>query len=625
MDKRRVALGAETLDGGTHFRVFAPKRQRVDVVLAGPEAGLAAEPQRTVALLPESNGFFSGLAPGVKAGALYKLKLDGQGLFPDPASRFQPEGPHGWSEVIDPTTFEWTDTHWPGCTLAGQIVYELHLGAFTKEGTYAAAAEQLAELKRLGFTLVELMPVAEFPGRFGWGYDGVDLYAPTRLYGRPDDLRAFVDRAHAVGLGVILDVVYNHLGPSGNYTGEFSEHYIHRDKANEWGDAIDFETEPGARELFAANGAYWIDEFHLDGLRLDATQCIHDASKEHIVAELVRRARAAAGRRSIVIFAENERQEAHYARSPERGGYGVDAMWNDDFHHAARVAATGHAEAYYSSTKGTAQELLSAVKWGFLFQGQHYPWQKATRGGPALDLPAPAMTLFLQNHDQVANTIDGRRLHQLTSPGVHRALTTLYLLAPGTPLVFMGEEFAASSPFLFFADHEPELAKLVEKGRREFMAQFPSGTDPAIASRMKAPHDEETFARCKLDFRERELHAETYALFHDLLRLRREDPAFAAQDKDSLHGAVVDDGAFVLRFATGTGRDRLLALSLRSSFDLGTLAEPLVAPLEGRPWRVLFTTDSPRYGGFGRPPLKDDGHIPILGGSTVVLAPEAER
>lgn len=614
MQKRRLSLSAEVVEGGVHFRVFAPKRQRVDVVLDGTD--------RTVALVRDESGFFSGLGSGLKAGARYKLQLDGDRSFPDPASRFQPEGPHGWSEVIDPSTFAWSDAHWKGCKLRGQVVYELHIGTFTKEGTYAAAAEQLPELKRLGITLLELMPVAEFPGRFGWGYDGVDLYAPTRLYGRPETLRSFVDRAHALGLGVILDVVYNHLGPSGNYTAEFSNHYVQRERANEWGDEIDFETEPGARELFAANGAYWIDEFHLDGLRLDATQCIHDNSKEHVVAELVRRARAAAGEREIVVFAENERQDAKYARPLERGGYGVDAMWNDDFHHSARVAATGHAEAYYSNTKGTAQELVSALKWGFLFQGQHYPWQKAARGYAALDLPAPALTLFLQNHDQVSNTIDGRRIHQLTSPGVHRALTALYLLAPATPLIFMGEEFAASSPFLFFADHEPELAKLVDKGRREFMAQFPSTHHPAVRERMTAPHDEKTFERCKLDLRERETHAETYRLFEDLLRLRRETPAFAAQDRSTLHGAVVDDSAFVLRFGTGTGDDRLVAVSLHTPFDAGILAEPLVAPLEGRPWRVAFSTDEPKYGGFGRAVLADDGHIPILGGSAVVLEPE---
>jgi maltooligosyltrehalose trehalohydrolase len=610
MVTRRVSLGAEVVEGGTHFRVFAPKRRTVDVAIEGTG--------RTVALAHE-RGFFSGFGDGIGAGTRYKLRLDGDRSFPDPGSRFQPDGPHEASEIIDPRGFRWTDRGWPGVTLEGQVVYELHVGTFTKEGTYAAAARELAELKRVGITLLELMPLAEFPGRFGWGYDGVDLYAPSRLYGRPDELRAFVDRAHSVGIGVILDVVYNHLGPSGNYLREFSDHYFTDRYDNEWGDALDFETDAGARELFAANGAYWIDEFHLDGLRLDATQSIHDRSNEHIVAEIIRRARAAAGARPIVVFAENERQEACFARPPSSGGYGCDSMWNDDFHHSARVAATGRAEAYYTPTKGTAQELVSAVKWGYLYQGQYYPWQKQNRGTPSLDLAAPAMTLFLQNHDQVANTILGRRLHQIVAPGIHRALTALYLLAPATPLIFMGEEFSSSSPFLYFADHEPELAAQIEKGRREFMSQFPSATHPGIVDRMTAPHDAAAFERCKLDFGERETHRTTYSMFEDLLRLRREDPAFSGQDRDRLHGSVLREGAFALRFATGTGSDRLLVISLRDSLDIGGIGEPLLAPPTRRPWSVLWSTDDPKYGGLGHAPGKD-GAIPILGGSAVVFA-----
>lgn len=613
MRNRRVSLGAELTEKGVHFRVFAPKRRTVEVAIEGSS--------RTVALAREADGFFSGHGDGLEAGTRYKLRLDGEGAYPDPASRFQPDGPHGASEVIDPSRFRWTDAAWKGCALKGQVVYELHVGTFTKEGTYAAAAEQLEELKRVGITLLEIMPVAEFPGRFGWGYDGVDLYAPTRLYGRPDDFRAFVDRAHAVGLGVILDVVYNHLGPSGNYLREFSPHYFTSKYDNEWGDGLDFETERGARELFAANGAYWIDEYHLDGLRLDATQSIHDETSEHVVAEIVRRARAAAGARSIVVFAENERQQSYYVRPREKGGYDCDALWNDDFHHSARVAATGRAEAYYSSTKGTAQELVSAVKWGFLYQGQYYPWQKMGRGHAGLDLPAPALTLFLQNHDQVSNTAEGRRIHQLTSGGAHRALTALYLLAPGTPLIFMGEEFAASSPFLYFADHEPELAKLVEKGRKEFTAQFPSMQHPVLLDRMTAPHDEKTFQRCKLDFEDRKRNAPIYALFQDLLRLRREDPAFAAQDKESLHGAVLAEGAFVLRFATGTGNDRLLVVNLGSQIDIAGIGEPLLAPLDGKTWEIAFTTDDPKYGGSGFAPVSLE-KMAIFGGSAVVLAPK---
>jgi maltooligosyltrehalose trehalohydrolase len=333
--KRRYSWGAELIGSGAHFRLYAPKHRRVAVVL---------EDGRTADLTAEDGGWFAGFVDGVVDGTTYRFRI-GEHLRPDPASRFQPEGPHGPSKVIDPHAFRWTDGAWPGAKLRGQVVYEMHLGTFTTEGTYEAAMAELEGLREIGITMLELMPVAEFPGRFGWGYDGVDLYAPTRLYGAPDDLRAFVDRAHGLGLAVILDVVYNHLGPSGNYLRELSDGFFTDRYENEWGEAIDFASEPGGRAYFAENGAYWIEEFHFDGLRLDATQSIHDQSDAHVITEIAKRARHAAGKRSIVIFAENEPQDAALARPVERGGYGLDALWNDDFHHAARVAATGRAEA----------------------------------------------------------------------------------------------------------------------------------------------------------------------------------------------------------------------------------------------------------------------------------------
>jgi maltooligosyltrehalose trehalohydrolase len=619
MNERRYSAGAEIVaDVGTHFRVFAPKRSRVEVVIEG--AG-ERERERSIALRREADGYHSGLGDGVPAGARYRLRFDGgDRLFPDPASRFQPEGPHGPSEVVDPSTFRWTDQAWRGPTLRGQVVYEMHVGTFTREGTYAAAARELAELRDLGITLIELMPVAEFPGDFGWGYDGVDLYAPTRLYGRPDDLRAFVDRAHALGLGVILDVVYNHLGPSGNYLRETSDHYFTDRYDNEWGDAIDFETERGARAYFLENVGYWIDEFHFDGLRFDATQSIHDQSEVHVLTEMSRLARKAAGSRSVLLFAENEPQDANIVRPIADGGHGFDGVWNDDFHHSAHVAATGRAEAYYAPTRGTAQELISAVRWGYLFQGQHYTWQKKRRGCPSLDLAPPAFTVFLENHDQVANSMAGDRLHRLTSPGVHRALTALLLLAPGTPLLFQGQEFASSAPFTFFADHEPELARLVANGRREFLAQFPSIAPEAVQRALPEPHDRATFERCKLDFSERVKNRATYELFRDLLRLRREDATFAAQDGSRLHGAVLAPRTLALRFGTGTGADRLLIVNLGDDVDAGIAAEPLIAPPRAG-WRILFSTEDARYGGAGTPALGDDGRILVLGSSAIVLAP----
>src|SRR5262249_47564714 len=292
-------------------------------------------------------------------------RLDGGNRLPDPASRYQPEGPHGPSQIVDPTAFRWTDKAWPGVELAGQVIYEMHIGTFTREGTWRAAQAEFPELKAAGITVIEVMPVAEFAGTFGWGYDGVDLFAPTRLYGEPDDFRRFVDAAHSVGLAVILDVVYNHIGPDGNYLKQFSPAYFTDRYKNEWGEALNFDGDDAGpvREFFVANAGYWIEEFHLDGLRLDATQQIFDRSPDHILAAIGRRVRAAAGGRTTLVVAENEAQHVKLARPAEQGGYGLDMLWNDDYHHSALAALTGHNEAYYGDFQGTSQELLSAAKW----------------------------------------------------------------------------------------------------------------------------------------------------------------------------------------------------------------------------------------------------------------------
>ena len=464
---RRYPVGAECVAGGVSFRVWAPKRRRVALVTDTTEHPLEAQ----------ESGYFGAVVAGLGAGARYRLRLDADDtLYPDPASRFQPEGPLGPSEVVDPSRFAWTDADWQGCRLKGQVLYEFHVGTFTPEGTWAAAAAKLPFLRDVGVTVLEMMPVADFTGAFGWGYDGVDFFAPTRLYGRPDDLRAFIDRAHALGLGVILDVVYNHFGPAGNFLSQFSDDYFTDRYGNEWGSALNFDGRNaiGMRDLVIANAAYWIDEYHFDGLRLDATQSIHDASEENVVTALTRAARQAAGPRSIIMIAENEPQNTDLIRPIEAGGTGLDGVWNDDFHHSAMVALTGRAEAYYEDHGGKPQEFISAAKYGYLFQGQTYFHQSHTRGTPGLDLDPAAFILFVQNHDQVANSARGLRLHQLTSSSRARAMTALVLLMPGTPLLFQGQEFWASAPFRFMADHEPELAEAVRTGRREFLSQFPS-------------------------------------------------------------------------------------------------------------------------------------------------------
>ncbi len=629
---RRLPIGAEVVPGGVHFRVWAPRRRRVTVVLDTDGADV------THPLAPEEDGYFAGLVPGAGAGSRYRYLLDeGDGPFPDPASRYQPEGPHGPSEVVDASAFRWTDADWPGCRLPGQVVYELHVGTFTPEGTWAAAADKLEALRDLGVTLVEMMPVAEFPGRFGWGYDGVDLFAPTRLYGAPDDLRRFVDRAHALGLGVILDVVYNHLGPDGNYLAQFSNDYFTTRYSNEWGDALNFDGPRSApvRELFIANAGYWVTEFHLDGLRLDATQTVHDGSSEHLLAALSRHVREVTRPKDVLLIAENEPQHARLVRSPRRGGYGLDALWNDDLHHAARVALTGHSEAYYTDYRGTPQELISAFRHGFLYQGQHYRWQRQSRGRPAPDLPGPAFVNFLQNHDQIANSAAGLRLDRLTTPGRLRAMTAAVLLAPGTPMLFQGQEFGASTPFVYFADHGGDLAEAVARGRREFLAQFPSIAAPESVERLPAPHDERAFERSKLDWSERDRHVEALALHRDLLRLRREDPVFAAQDRAALEGAVLGDEAFALRWfdrsPDGAHGDRLLLVNLGRDRPLEPCPEPLLAPPPapgGDPeqvgrWVLIWSSEAPRYGGGGTPPVETDGRWRLPGHATVVLAAAA--
>lgn len=615
MTQRRYAIGAELLGQEAHFRVWAPKCVRVEVVLEAPA--------RTVALAAEGNGYFSGAVADVRAGARYRFRLDGAAqLYPDPASRFQPEGPHGPSQVFDPSAFRWNDAGWTGVPAERRVIYEMHIGTFTPEGTWAAAERQLPLLAETGITLLEVMPVADFAGNFGWGYDGVNLFAPTRLYGSPDDFRRFVAAAHALKMGVILDVVYNHFGPDGNYLHAFSADYFTNRYDNEWGDAINFDGPSAGpvREFFLANAAYWVDEFHLDGLRLDATQQIFDSSTPHILLQLGERVRAAAKQRTTFIVNENERQEVRLVRPAERGGYGLDALWNDDFHHSARVALTGRNYAYYTDHHGEPQEFISAAKWGFLYQGQRYRWQKKRRGHPALDLAPSNFVCFLENHDQVANSLRGDRLHLQTSPGRWRAMTALFLLGPATPMLFQGQEFGSTKPFLFFADHKPELAELVRKGRRQFLQQFANIVQFQLDEQTAIPHDPATCARCKLDWRERDAHPQSVALHRDLLALRRADPAFRHPRPRQVDGAVLGPSGFVLRFFAADG-DRLLLLNLGRSLDLREVPEPLLAPAEKMMWSILWSSEDWRYGGSGHAGVENEEGWHVPAESAVVLQP----
>jgi maltooligosyltrehalose trehalohydrolase len=600
---RRYPIGAEIHDDGSvSFRVWAPKCRRVELGYGGPDADVGSFRFRE--LDAEPGGYYSLSLAEIPVGTLYGFRLDGaEKLLPDPASRSQPRGSAGPSAVVDSRRFAWTDHDWPGITPAGQVLYEMHIGTVTRQGTWRAAAALLPDLADLGITTIEVMPVAEFPGRFGWGYDGVLLFAPYHRYGTPDDFRAFIDRAHQLGLGVILDVVYNHFGNVDNYMGEFSADYYTKKYSNEWAAAINFDGENSrpVRDFFIANARYWIEEFHLDGFRFDATQAIFDDTRPHILAEIGDEARRAAGRRTIWLVAENEPQDVQAVRPVEDDGQGLDSLWNDDFHHAAMVRLTGKNPAYYSDYHGTATELMECAKHGFLYQGQFSQWQEKPRGTPSAGLPATKFISFLQNHDQVANSATGERVDRLTSPGKLRAMTALWLLAPQTPLFFQGQEFAASSPYLYVADYQDEMARLVRDGRANFLSQFPAlATDEGRRS-LSDPCDPKSHERCIVDFSERDERRAIYDLHRDLLTLRRNDVIFYRQRNDLLDGTSFDAERLALRYFGDAGDDRLLIVNFGPDHFMTPVPHPLVAPPRGRRWEVLWTTEHPRYGATSLP------------------------
>jgi maltooligosyltrehalose trehalohydrolase len=609
-------LGAVCVGEKTSFRVWAPRARQLDVVIESP---LTAE----YPLQPEGNGYFSTQA-AVPAGALYKYRVDGKGPYPDPCSRFQPSGPHGPSQVVDRTAYAWSDNDWRGAHLHGQVMYELHIGAFTPEGTFDAAIAKLPYLKDLGVTMVEILPIVECPGRWNWGYDGVQLFAPYQVYGDHDAPKRFIDAAHRLGLAVILDVVYNHLGPDGNYLKCFSADYFSTEHHTEWGEALNFDGpgRRGTRDFVVANACYWIGEFHLDGLRLDATQSLFDSSKRHIVAELTAAARQAAGGRSIVIVAENEPQRGEHMNPVAAGGFALDGMWNDDFHHSARVALTGTRDGYFHGYTGRAQEFISAVKRGFLYQGQYYPWQEKSRGSLLPRSRAAQCINYLQNHDQVANSCLGDRVHTSVAPARYRALTAVLLLAPQTPLLFMGQEFLASSRFMFFADHHAELGKLVHAGRRKFLQQFRAYADEAVQQAIPDPAALDTFMNSKLDWDQAAQHEPALAMHRELLRLRREDPVISLLDSAAIDGATLSERAFVLRWFNDEHGDRLLVVNLGQELLLEPAPEPLLAPALRTHWEPLWSSEDFRYGGHGRVnPVNARQQWRIPGDCAVLLRP----
>lgn len=481
-----LTYGAAPKGEETELRVWAPAAKRVEVRL---ESGAR------IHMHPEPGGDYAVTAP-IRAGDRYFYELDGGRPLPDPVSRLLPESVHGPTEVVDPAAFHWTDESWRGLHIDEYVIYELHVGAFTPEGTFDGVVGKLDYLKNLGVTIIEIMPVAAFPGRRNWGYDGVSLYAVQASYGGPEGLRRLVDAAHGRGLGVILDVVYNHLGPEGNYCRQFGPYFNHN-HTTPWGDAINFDGEgcENVRCFFINNALYWIGEYHLDGLRLDAIQNIKDDSPLHIVHEMNNEVQQFARElgRQVCLIAETDTNEAHITLPKSQGGWGLCAQWSDDFHHTLHPVLTGENESYYQDF-GDKEQLVKALNEGFVFQGEYFKYWKAPRGTKPEGVPMPAHVIAIQNHDQTGNRALGDRLNHLVPRGAHKLAAALMLLAPHTPLLFMGEEWAETAPFQFFTDfQDPDLRKAISKGRRQEFKDFKS-----FGTEFPDPQDPQTFERSKL-------------------------------------------------------------------------------------------------------------------------------
>lgn len=606
---RRLPIGAEIVANGVHFRVYAPKCRNLNVQINGDHFPLS----------DEGNGYFSGLVKEIGAHNRYYYVLDAQAILPDPASRYQPDGPHGASEVVDPASFKWSDHDWNGVTdPARAIIYELHIGTFTEEGSWHAACQKLDYLKELGITIIQMMPIAEFPGTFNWGYDGVDLFAPTHNYGHPDDLKNFINEAHRLGLAVILDVVYNHFGPSGNYLAHYSDDYF-KDGHGPWGAEINFDGKNchALRELLIENAGYWIEEFHFDGLRLDACHTIHDHHDPHILAEIARKVREKGGNRQTFISAENEKQRVELILKEEEGGYGLDAVLVEDFHHAAFVRLRRRCEGYFSDFRGRAQELLSAIKNNFLYQGQWSGFHKCFHGTPASTCDAYHFINFLENHDQVGNTGNADRLSVLCQPAQLRALTALLFFAPQTPLLFQGQEYGSTSPFYFFCEHEKALAEKVLVGRRGFLDQFPSSQNEGFCP--PNPNEYTTFFRSKLNWQELNDGGPSLLFYKDLIKMRQTDETFSNRRTCRIDGSVLSEDVFIVRYFSSYG-DRLLLFNLGIDFPLLPATDPLLAPPLRNRWKLVWSSEMVRYGGMGYREY-DEKEWVLTGCSATVLYP----
>jgi maltooligosyltrehalose trehalohydrolase len=519
--KHSMPFSAELLDDrSVRFRLWAPKPERVDVQLG----------DSLIAMKEEASGWFELITDRARAGSTYQFVIGGETRAPDPASRFQPHDVHGPSEVIDPASFEWADDNWMGRPWEEAMMYELHTGTFSEAGNFAGVEAKLDYLASLKITAIELMPVGDFFGKRNWGYDGVLPYAPDSSYGRPEDLKRLVQSAHAKGLMVFLDVVYNHFGPEGNYLRLYAPQFFTSRHKTPWGDAINFDGDNSrvVRDFFIHNALYWLEEFHLDGLRLDAVHAIHDDSSPDIITELGEAVRNAFGQeRNIHLILENEDNEAHYLRRTKDDTVRFyDAQWNDDIHHVCHVIASGERDTYYVDYREPIRLLGRALTEGFAYQGEQSLFRGGkNRGETSAGLPLTRFISFLQNHDQVGNRAFGDRNLRYSNLKAIRALAAILLLAPGPPLLFMGEEFAADTPFLFFCDFEKDLAKAVTEGRRQEFAKSSQLSDENLRNSIPNPNDEQTFLKSKLNWSSvsAPTHAQWLDFYSSLLALRQKE------------------------------------------------------------------------------------------------------
>jgi maltooligosyltrehalose trehalohydrolase len=607
--KWQPSLGARSSHEGTRFCVWAPEAKRVEVV---PEKG------RPVPLTKNADGTFAGLLPDVHAGQRYRYRVDDKGTFPDPVSRFQPDGVHGPSEVVDAGGFSWSDAGWRGVARNELVIYELHVGTFTPAGTFQGVIEHLPHLVDLGVTAIELLPLADFPGKRNWGYDGVSLFAPPRCYGRPDDLRRLVDAAHRLGLAVLLDVVYNHLGPDGNYLSVYSPYYFSKTHSNAWGASLNFDGKHSnqVRRFFIENALYWLNEYHFDGLRLDATHALLDDGPRHFLAELSAAAVASVPDRHVVLIAEDHRNLARMLQPETAGGWGLDGVWADDFHHQVRRRLAGDHESYYADFTGSLPDLATTIRQGWFYCGQRSLNMKEARGTDPSAIALEQCVICLQNHDQIGNRAFGDRLHHQIDPAAYRAASALLLCCPETPMLFMGQEWAASTPFLFFTDHKPELGRLVTQGRRREFKQFSAFTDPAVREKIPDPQAESTFLSSRLNWAEsgQEPHASCLRLYQALLRLRRSEPALRPGPRESVSATPAGETALLLQRRSSSGPDILVVVQFGSS---GSVSLPSAG--DRRRWEVVLTTEDAPFSPKPNPPRIEMKSILFHGPAAVIL------